>query len=385
MLFDSSKWWEYSSALDYIFRELIDSGIIASKDSISNIDFNIPKYIGSDIAIWVEKSPKIGMLIYPEYSPLLKIEVINKVINIWINNDLVLNWIGSQCNKNPSMQGFGKKLINGTRIAVEHTSLNTVFPINLATFRSSVIGDATKRYLLKQGAIVKSHFFIEDLSQRNQVLLTGARISGFSSHRLNSLEGKPDHELGYLYASTVMSLKYPGKDHRKTLSKMFPKAISKVTVDVCYDFDKLHWGDYAFSELFLQLKTYCIEGFEQTLKLCGIDIDYYDHEAITYSTCISEDDEFFVNSPSPLERNICYFKYLASTNDLVFSILPINLMYQPNYDDSLAGRLIHTIKEKGGIYDFENRLHFFPYGKVEILEDRSSNPVSDSISEGILS
>ncbi len=382
MLAELSNWWRYSSAVDVILEELINFGIITSKDSIISIDFNTPSHISSDFAVWVDKAPKNEALVLPGHSLLLRTEVINRIVNVWVNHEVLLKMIWPQFINSPFKQGLGISLNLQNRIAIEHTSLNTVFPINLATFRGTVIGDATRRYLLQQGASVTSHFFVEDLSQRIHALLTGVKLSKLTSDRLSLLEGKPDHEIGYLYSSTIMAFKRSGQDRQKLLSNMFPKAISRVSVNTCLEIEEFHWGEYAFDDLYLNLKTYCIEGFMQTLKLCNIEIDEYDHEAVIYKKGML-DDEFFVKSPSPLERNICYFKHLLSTNELVMSILPIDLVFQPNHNDSLVGKLSHTIKQNNMIDNFEDRLRFFPYGQVVVSEDHLNNAASDTISGGV--
>ncbi|MBM5805060.1 MAG: arginine--tRNA ligase [Candidatus Verstraetearchaeota archaeon] len=120
-------------------------------------------------------------------------------VNFFINEtefaELTLNSITSMGKDYGSSKGNGEKVI------VEHTSVNPIHPIHIGGARNAVIGDCLSRILKAAGNDVRRHFYIDDVGlQVAQASYGFGKIGGVAR------EGKSDHLIGFIYATTSCAM-----------------------------------------------------------------------------------------------------------------------------------------------------------------------------------
>jgi len=101
-------------------------------------------------------------------------------------------WVSAQ---SAALETERDKPLVGYRVAVEHTSITPCYPINLATSRSTVVGEQLRRCLSLLGADVGAHFWLEENARQTQVISVGQCVRSLSSH------GKADHVVGSIFRS----------------------------------------------------------------------------------------------------------------------------------------------------------------------------------------
>lgn len=212
----------------------------------------------------------------------------------------------------------------GKKIAVEHTSITPIYPINLATYRSTVIGEAIKNLLVLAGANVETHFYVEDMARQFDLLRRG--VAAISEADLSLRDGdKIDHQIGRIFTTSyVVDCKENGRPipiaaHK--MNAMFPFS-HPISIDSLRE-------DCRYTDK--ELCQMCLDGIKQTLNEVGIEIAQYDFE----SECLQEGIEYahfkdsevmrllFANSlriPYNV-RNCAYFSFLMKNNDWVFSVI----------------------------------------------------------------
>jgi len=109
----------------------------------------------------------------------------------------------------------------GTRVIVEHTSVNPVHPIHIGGARNAVLGDCISRILEMTNHQVKRHFYVDDVG-----LQVAQAAYGLSKLGDVFPKEKPDHFVGFVYAVTncitsinalkkeIEKLKENGKDEK---------------------------------------------------------------------------------------------------------------------------------------------------------------------------
>lgn len=213
---------------------------------------------------------------------------------------------------------------NSKKIAIEHTSITPVYPVNLATYRSSVIGEAIKNLLVLAGAQVETHFFVEDMARQFELLKNG--VASLDGEKISLKSGdKIDHQIGRIFTTAyVADCKVKDKPQPVAANKldtMFPLSHS-ITIN-----SLLKSSSYTSKEL-CQM---CLEGIKQTLEETEIVMAYYDYESehigdgFDYSLFKdpNEMQTLFANSsriPYYL-RNCAYFSYMMKNNDLFFTVI----------------------------------------------------------------
>jgi len=95
---------------------------------------------------------------------------------------------------------FFGDIYKGQKIIVEHTSANPNGPIHIGNFRGSIIGDTFARLLKTVGAVVETHFYVDDLGHQIPVVVIGYELL----KKYNKVKStiKVDHYLGQIYGIT---------------------------------------------------------------------------------------------------------------------------------------------------------------------------------------
>ncbi len=90
---------------------------------------------------------------------------------------------------------------NPRRIIVEFLSANPVHPIHLGSARNAILGDALARLLEWRGHKVRRHFYVNDMGRQVAIAALGYSLLGIPKPW-----EKPDHVIGFIYASTCSLL-----------------------------------------------------------------------------------------------------------------------------------------------------------------------------------
>lgn len=244
---------------------------------------------------------------------------VGNYINIKISDHLVVEIVNSAVKGNAK---FGIIQNLNYNILIEHTSLTPVYPINMATFRSSIIGNALLNYLLLHGAITHTHYLVSDNSRNVNLVMD------FLSKNKNLFEGKSDHVCAWLYCIALNKIEK--FKHINKLAQMFPKC------------DRIAQENKIINK-HCSVRDYCnrcISGHLSTLGDAGIKIDILDYESE-----VLKNANFFIieekayqkhlsnNGSSYLLSNTAYFSQLSSQSDYVFSV--VSLRQQAVINDSL--------------------------------------------------
>lgn len=207
--------------------------------------------------------------------------------------------------------GYGLAPPKGKRVMVEHTSVNPIHPIHIGGARNAVIGDCLSRVLKAAGNQVERHFYIDDVG-----LQVAQASYGFSNISPLRVEGKSDHFIGLVYASTscamsikslkleVGKLESEGKDEaaREKIKELDDWVAAAAELreknDSLFDAisDSISWVDDPEAEVNRLLKRYegreedaikairslselALAGFKETLSRVGIEFDSWDWES----------------------------------------------------------------------------------------------------------
>lgn len=371
-----TEWWRYSVLCQAILTELIESRILPKMEHVRSVQPDPPQSVGSDLGIWIGSPQGFGDTFHnaAEEGLIKRAEVLGNVCNVWLNYAETMTLL-KDVAANPSTRIPTMPQPKGALCVVEHTSLTPVYPINLATFRGTVIGNATKRFLQEQGLDIEAHYWVEDLARQYQVLLTAIENLGINSSDVMEALGKPDHEIGYMYTSTILAVKKPHLNTPGVLSSMFPSAVTQFFVRNCMRFGDYHWRSSHYEEVWPRVRNHCLLGIQATLAAAGIEIDRFDieTESISYSDW---DEEHSINYET---RNLMYFSKLLGDADRVISIVPLGVMNSPTPESSVAAGILRKLK--GELRAEEKTVEFYPYGPVRILSTDGSS-YYDQVSSG---
>lgn len=169
---------------------------------------------------------------------------------------------------------YGKKSLNGRKVVIEHTSITPAYPINVTTFRSSVIGNALYTLFLWAGYDAKSHFWLHDGPSRHlEASGKGLLACGLSPE---TARGKSDHTIGaaFLRGAGLIPKSGGGRNEKLTLARrMFPFADP-----ICFsDGPPVSTAGEVPSPS--KIAELCLRGYEQTYQMVGIRIDNYDRDS----------------------------------------------------------------------------------------------------------
>lgn len=303
------------------------------------------------IAIRVSKK-NIGKPDVSRSNVIEKAVVIGNYINCIINSYDLMNCICSSIKMDEC--AFGIITFQASeKIAVEHTSLTTAYPINMSTFRVSIIGDALNRYYKKHGAVVETHYLVPDTAQNIPLIL-----KKYTMEEILTAKGKSDHVTGMFFCLALN--KIAKFDHIHKINKMF--GLVKETSE--YYIKDYNYLEYTLSQDDIdKLCQFCLEGHLDTLSNAGITIDCFDYESEQFDPQLAN---YLVDSKSYLLNNISYYAKLIEKYDKVYSVL--NFRQEP------------VIKEARNYFNVANKKKIVPIYCQDIVE--SEGKECDSIRKG---
>lgn len=350
-----------------IVEELIKSGVISDNHCVQSITFFPPApYSQYDCSVRVSQCGFLKDDIVLSDGGLIEAYfVIGNYINIVFNVERLINKLYNYVINRKCKYGFENNEYTGANVAIEHTSITPVYPINLATFRSSAVGEALKNLMLFWGANVNTHFFVEDLARQIDLLEYGFHKTNINLDQLEKNE-KIDHLLGKIFVLAYLE-SHPYSPAVERLDEMFP--FSRSTALDSIPPKDYHENDKEY------LCNKCMDGIKQTLEDTGIEIDSFDLESTFTSGIILEAfkepliiQDLLQNSnriPYYL-RNCAYFSKMAGQYNQLFTVI----------SDRQRATITDTLDAL-----VNNNIHAVFFGDVLVSDDDETN-VLDSIKEG---
>lgn len=224
-----------------------------------------------------------------------ELSCVGNYLNLILNNEKLVYKVIDVVSEAGDRYGFSMKC-NDLKIAIEHTSLTPAYPINISTFRSSVIGNALTCYYRKFGAEVNIHYLVADTARNIGLVLNACADIGVRNY-----VGKADHICGALFC---VALERIGKfSNLEYITRMFPKFKNNENTNVVQPFN--------------DVRTYCnfcLSGHIETLADAGIIIDTFDYESEVNQSA-------GIKSISYMENNAAYYSLLASHYDGAYSVI----------------------------------------------------------------
>lgn len=351
-----------------VIDELIRLNVLPNENLVQNVTyFPPPPYDEFDCAVRLSKRIEQDVGACGCSKLISQCKVVGNYLNISFHQEELVCVIVSFINGFTLSDGsryYGKK------VAIEHTSITPVYPINLATYRSSVIGEVIKNLLILAGANVETHFFVEDMARQFELLKKG--VASLENAEILLEKGdKIDHQIGRIFTTAyVADCKEKDKPQPNAAQKMelmFPLS-HPVTIN------SLHESNKYTSKDLCQL---CLEGIKQTLDETGIVMACYDYESENIDGGLDcslfknpeEIRTLFINStriPYYL-RNCAYFACLLKNNDLFFTVI--------------SDRQRAVINDTLDIFSNTSKINILFFDDV-IVNDGETE-VIDSIKEGV--
>lgn len=343
------------SPLDvWIIDELI-------KLKIVRIPYDVQTIIWFPVAPYNEYSCAVRLKTCPEKHDVIisdlfeKIDCIGNYVNVKIkNSDLI-----SKVFKTIMCYIDKPKHIIYTDVIVEHTSLTPVYPINLATFRSSVIGNALVSTYREQGSNVSSHYLVSDTARNVDLVLKRYSIESVLAGKTTQ---KNDHTCGIMFCE---SLKNIGKlSDNIDLKKMFPySANASMSSNIS--------GKYSVESL-REYCDFCLQGHIETLSNANISVDSFDYESVIIQTIKNNYTlEKDLNLPRDIKgtylfNNCLYYFTLSKNNCIVFSVISYR-------QKIIIEKSLSLLKSK----------NIYPVFFNDIVIKKNNQVLTDSIKEGI--
>lgn len=277
-------------------------------EAITRVDYHPP---AADIAVRFGPTVPEGLAGSLRSSPLFtRVEDQAEYLNLWLSDAAFETWPRRDLP------------LSGLRVAVEHTSMTPYIPINIATARSTVVGEQLRRSAETLGATATGHFWFEDAAKQRDLvrLLTSARISD---------HGKADHVIGVIYCA--------GKARQRELGAEWLQGIVRSMFEA--DDGAVALFDPAGDPPSLAHDASIVIGYRKTLAGLGARNVVFDRWSELWA---STDVNSIVNqlsevaSPSALDavtelregrspysvRNFLYYRHLLLNHEFVYSVAP---------------------------------------------------------------
>jgi arginyl-tRNA synthetase len=261
--------------LSEILDELISLKVLPNWDAVTGVDF-FPRRDAS-VAIRsasLPQNPKNELT-----SGLIQgVEIIGNYANLRLSVEALGDRVLSSVERAGTKYGFDDRF-SGKELIIEHTSINPVYPINVATFRSSVIGNALASLYSSFGATVETHFWVEALSRQLSVVVNGMRSLNMDVDDLRKTPGKNDHTIGAIFAATLYEARdSPLAKQPELIPSMFPLTSFRPVFAESVKLSEDESSDPQFRVKSREICNFCLEGLKQTLSSTDIEIDCYDVE-----------------------------------------------------------------------------------------------------------
>lgn len=318
---------------EWIIDELIHIGIINTLENIQMVSwFPVAPYDNYSCAIRLARSVSNNQIV--QCGIFNKIDIINNYINMSIDDEILSNKVSAYVSEKSDYYGITKFdcMYKGT-VVVEHTSQTPSYPINLATFRGSVIGNVLVSILKKFRVPVSIHYLVADTSRNIDLILKNYSIEEIFSLKEDA---KADHLCGVLFCKSLFKIKEPRKD--LNIYEMFP-LVNKKLFEIKEE--NVLKEKYSKDDI-KRYCEFCLQGHTETLKNAHINIDLYDYESkaikeINFDAFVDLEiakRNLAEDKISYLWVNCAYYSYLAKDYSAIISV--INNRQEQKFNEILS-------------------------------------------------
>jgi len=178
-----------------------------------------------------------------------RMEVAGGYLNFFLNRSVVADLMIDEIKNDKC-----GKVLAGTQIFLEHTSINPNASPHIGRARNAFIGDAIARLCRFLGASVEVHYFVNDIGKQISLLVY-------------ALNGKTNVTFNVLAAEYVKA--------NEELKKN--PTIEKIVFE---QLEKLERGDRAMQARFLSVVDICLNGQSKLFDELGIKYDFFDYESV---------------------------------------------------------------------------------------------------------
>ena len=168
-------------AVHLLISQLADS-VGLNSSSILSVDYSPP--VDADIALRIRPGERVPDL---KGKYVVSSEILGVFVNVRLSADFVDLFDKARAEDSPRR-----------RVAIEHTSLVPVYPINIATLRSSIIGEWYRRCFELQGNDAIAHHWVQETARQMDLVESELHICEPDDHF--------DHTVGRRFASRLLNL-----------------------------------------------------------------------------------------------------------------------------------------------------------------------------------
>lgn len=375
--------------VDEVVHLLRAAGLISGVDSPQTVtyfphrDADLAARFSVQCGVWSDSAAEVC-----RDTLIREVEVDGNYVNVKLDCRRFADKILTSVETLGFQYGFDRRLA-GKRVFIEHTSLNPVYPINVATFRSSAIGNAMTHLYERFGADVETHFWVEDKARQISMVVRGLRRLGIAPSDLVSMVKKGDHAIGAIFAATLYEfLNSELSSDTAILDRMFPlSGFSPNFHGNSESYDPKD-SDVSNETEVAKLCELCIRGFEETFAATDVRMDHYDFESAhlnnVYASLIQEvvlDTKHAPNTDTEtqhgrprislnyLRRNAIYYATMLDACSQIVSVVSIR---QADLA-SVSARLAEDVHNNSG-----KVVTIVPFGDVHVTGGQN-----DSIKAGI--
>lgn len=276
-------------------EEIKKSGLFSSLDEVQTVKFSLPRrFKGFDCAIRLSRIDDTLAGKHPSLPYFIRDYVkIGNYINFVFDKECFSEWCWEIMNDILS----DNYQFQERNVIVEHTSLTPAYPINIATFRGSVIGDALVRGFRHITKNVSADYFVEDTArQLNWISVL------FDEDKIKSTGSKIDHCYARVFAEQCR-IKKNIPLSLNDIKEMFPYGD--------YDIDNCQSSVSADKKA---VSISCLQGNLESLREAGIQFNRFHFE----SSIIGDGNE----NISYVQKNAEFYKRLADISTKVYTVVP---------------------------------------------------------------
>lgn len=238
-----------------------ETDFVIEVPSIGNADLAVPCFTMAKVFRSAPKdiADRIASTITPS-GTICSVSALNGYVNFSIDTDLLVE----ETLKEIISKGedYGKHDPTGTRVLVEHTSINPTGPIHVGRARNPIIGDTLARCLKMCGNEVVTEYYVNDVG-RQVVVLTWGVINIPKGTVEEEGREKHDHRLVAYY--------------REANRRM--EEDSAVTEEIYEMLRKFEKGDAEVISAVRKTTEMMLEGLNESLKHLNVSIDVYTWES----------------------------------------------------------------------------------------------------------
>jgi len=239
-----------------------------------------------------------------------RVEAERGYLNFYAHVERIAAIVGESISIVGEKYGFNPSLAP-KNIIVEFLSANPVHPIHIGGARNAILGDALARLLEWRGHKVRRHFYVNDMGRQVAIAAFGYELLGRPKPWT-----KPDHAIGFIYATTSCLLEIKrlkeelnlarryGKDMayrskvkeldewvgvaarlRERNEEMFDRLVDSFNKEaeperkISFIMKLYEEKDPDVVKLIREVCELCIDGFKETLSRVSIYFDSFDWES----------------------------------------------------------------------------------------------------------